>query len=105
MEEYPRAASALQGDEQERHRKAWTSWMLWLVTAAAPIMKNPAFAEEREWRLVCLCQSQQEMRVLPRPTGLAPFVEIKIGIPRTGTPEQVKELGRPLPDQLPITVL
>jgi hypothetical protein len=105
MEEYPRVASSEQGGEQERHRKAWTHWMLWLLTAVAPAMKNPAFAEENEWRLIYLATSQERMQFLPRATGLVPFVEINIGVPRTGTPEQVAALGGKLPDQLPITVL
>jgi len=79
---------------------------LWRATSAAPIMKNPAFAEEEEWRLIHILQSKWDVRFLPKPVGLVPFVELKLGTPQTGpAAPQIARLGRPLPDKLPINVL
>ncbi len=80
--------------------------LLWRVAAAAPIMKNPAFVEEQEWRLIHSLQSKWDVRFLAKPVGLVPFVELKLGTPQTGpAAHQIAHLGRPLPDKLPISVL
>jgi Protein of unknown function (DUF2971) len=92
LEEYPRAASK-HATEQAEHREAWTHVMLWRLSAIAPIMKNPAFFEEEEWRLIHLPESIATIRFLPKPTKLVPFVELKIGSPSNS------------PDHVPIKVL
>jgi hypothetical protein len=105
LEEYPRVA-AKHLSEQDEHRQAWANMLLWKATAAAPIMKNPAFAEEQEWRLIHMLQAKWDVRFLPKPIALVPYVELKLGTPQTGAfGPQVARLGRPLPDKLPIDVL
>jgi len=80
--------------------------LLWRATAAAPIMKNPAFAEEQEWRLIHMLQSKWDVRFLPKPIGLVPYVELRLGAPQVNPePAQLARLGRALPDKLPINVL
>jgi Protein of unknown function (DUF2971) len=105
LDEYPRVARRHAAAEQDEHRSAWTHMMLWMVAAVAPMMKNSAFFEEEEWRLIHLTHSQASVRFLPKPTGLVPFVELKLGIPQSGAPDQIALLGRNLPDRLPIKVL
>lgn len=103
--EYVRVADKHRAEEDE-HRRSWAHMLLWRATSAAPIMKNPAFAEEEEWRLIHILQSKWDVRFLPKPVGLVPFVELKLGTPQTGPPApQIARLGRPLPDKLPINVL
>jgi hypothetical protein len=103
--EYPKLAASLPLEAQEGHRKAWAHMLLWRVAVAAPIIKNPAFAEEEEWRLIHLPKWKENIRFLPRPTGLVPYLELKLGLSEIGTPEQIARLGRSLPDRLPIEVL
>jgi hypothetical protein len=105
LDEYPRRACRYAGANQDGHRSAWTQRMIEMLASVAPMMKNPAFFEEDEWRLIHLTHSQASVRFLPKPTGLVPFVELKLGVPQSGTPYQVELLGRNLPDRLPIKVL
>jgi hypothetical protein len=105
LEEYPRLAMRHVGSKQDEHRSACTHMMLWMLASVAPMMKNPAFDEEQEWRLIHLTHSQASVRFLPKLTGLVPFVELKLGMPQSGTPDQIALLGRSLPDSLPIKVL
>jgi hypothetical protein len=105
LDEYPRLATRHAGPKQDEHRSAWTHMMLWMAASVAPMMKNPAFFEEQEWRLIYLLDSQARVRFLPQLTRLVPFVELKLGIPQSGTPAQIALLGRNLPDRLPIRVL
>jgi hypothetical protein len=104
--EYLQAASNHPETEQDEHRHAWGHMLLWRLTAAAPIMKNPAFAEEQEWRLIHILQSKWDVRFLPKNSGLVPFTELKLGTPETSYAAPiVARLGRPIPDRLPITEL
>ncbi|WNV09779.1 DUF2971 domain-containing protein [Tardiphaga sp. 709] len=105
LAEYPKIATNHIEDEED-HRKRWAHTLLWLATAAAPIMKNPSFAEEQEWRLIHILQSKWDVRFLPKLTGLVPYVELKLGAPQsTSSSDQEHRLGKPLPDKIPITVL
>jgi hypothetical protein len=105
LDEYPRTAGKYAVEDQDEHRSNWTHVMMWELTAVAPMIKNPDFFEEKEWRLIHRSYSQASVRFVPKPTGLVPFVEIKLGSPQTGTPEETALLGRRLPDRLPIKVL
>src|SRR4029077_10194075 len=73
LQEYLRVAARHPGSDQDEHRRAWTYMLFWRLTAAAPIMKNPAFAEEQEWRLIHILQTKWDVRFLPKPIGLVPF--------------------------------
>lgn len=105
LNEYPRVASKHAGTDRDEHLAAWTRVLLWTATLVAPVMKNPAFAEEEEWRLIHIAPSRASVRFLPRLTGLAAFVELKLGTPQQGSRDHIAPLGRTLPDRLPIKVL
>ena len=105
LDEYPRRACRYAGAAQDEHRSTWTHTMIWMLSSVAPMMKNPAFFEEEEWRLIHLARSKTSVRFLSKLTGLVPFVELKLGVPQSGTPDQIELLGRNLPDRLPIKVL
>lgn len=61
--------------------------------------------EEQEWRLVQMPLLKEDIRFVPRQTGLAPFTELRLGDPQVGAPDRVVRLGRSLPDRLPIAKL
>jgi hypothetical protein len=105
LNEYPRTVSKYGVGDRDEHRRNWAHVLLWELTAVAPMMKNPAFVEEKEWRLIHRSASQASVRFAPRLTGLVAFVDIKLGLPQTGTQGETALLGRQLPDRLPIKVL
>jgi hypothetical protein len=105
LDEYVRVAAQHPETDRDKHRRAWAHTMLWRLTAAAPIMKNPAFGEEQEWRLIHMLQTKWDVRFLTKPSGLVPFVELKLGTPQPPSDHIAARLGRPLPDLLPITEL
>lgn len=103
--EYPKVA-ANHVENEAAHRTQWARTFLWLATAAAPIMKNPSFAEEQEWRLIYALQSKWDVRFLAKSIGLAPYVELELGKAQSAAdPDQTSRLKRPLPDKLPINAL
>jgi hypothetical protein len=105
LSEYQRVASIVSIDQRDEHRRDWAHMFLWRATAAAPIIKNPAFAEEAEWRLIHLPLFKEEVRFIAKQTGLSPFTELRLGEPQTGSPERLGRLGHELPDRLPIKKL
>ena len=107
LDEYQRITTTIPVNDREVHRRDWAHMFLWRAAAAAPIIKNPAFLEEQEWRLIFMPRSKEQVRFLPRSTGLAPFIELKLGTPHINVhPERLTHLGRAsLPDRLPITKL
>jgi hypothetical protein len=93
-------------ENQDEHRKAWAHMLLWQATAIAPIMKNPGFSEENEWRLIHILQSKWDVRFVTKPSGLVPFVNLMVGTPQLPVSEEhAKRIGRNPPDKLPISVL
>jgi Protein of unknown function (DUF2971) len=102
LSEYQRVAPSVPVDQRDKHRRDWAHMFLWRAAAAAPIIKNPAFAEEGEWRLIHLPLFKEDIRFIPRQTGLSPFTELRLGEPQTGSTERLARLGRELPDRLPI---
>jgi Protein of unknown function (DUF2971) len=98
LEEYLKVSHKYDGVDQEKHRKLWSHHFLFFAAGAAPVMKNPDFCEEREWRVVRLLGAKADCDFLPKATGLVPYVELRIGKPRTPT----NESDRKLPDRLPI---
>ncbi|MDH2346489.1 DUF2971 domain-containing protein [Bradyrhizobium sp. SSUT77] len=107
LSEYQKVAATIPINDRDEHRRDWAHMFLWRATAAAPLIKNPAFVEEREWRIIFRPAWKEQVRLLPRSTGLAPFVELKLGAPAAEiSSERLKHLGRAsLPDRLPITKL
>jgi hypothetical protein len=75
IQEYPKRASLSAAAQRNEHRKNWVEWLLYIAAVAAPIMKNPSFAEEEEWRLVSPSEDRSLMCFLPKLTGLVPYIE------------------------------
>lgn len=105
LSEYERIVATVPFDQRDGHRKDWAHMFLWRAAAAAPTIKNPAFVEEQEWRLIHMPLFKQDVRFVPRQTGLSPFTELRLGEPQTGISELVARLDRALPDRLPIRKL
>jgi hypothetical protein len=105
LSEYQKLAINVPLDQRDEHRKHWAHMFLWRAGAAAPIIKNPAFIEEREWRLIQMPLFKEDIRFVPRATGLSPFTELRLGDPQNGLPERSVRLGRGLPDRLPVVKL
>lgn len=84
---------------EDSKRRLWWGWFIILATQAAPMMKDPAFAAEAEWRFVMWCRSIADMDFAPRQTGLVPFTKIEFGIPRNNSK------GEKMPNLLPIKKL
>jgi len=105
LSEYQRIITSVPSDQRNEHRRDWAHMFLWRAAAAAPTIKNPAFVEEQEWRLIHMPPFKRDVRFVPRQTGLSPFTELRLGEPQTGIPELLVRLGRELPDRLPIRKL
>ena len=75
IQEYPIRAAHYRSDQRDQHRKDWVTFLLSAAAIAAPIMKNPSFAKENEWRLISFFEDRSSMCFLPKPTGLIPYVE------------------------------
>jgi hypothetical protein len=105
LSEYEKLAPNISPEHRDEHRRDWAHMFLWRATAAAPIIKNPAFEEEGEWRLIHLPNWKEDIRFIAKETGLSPFTELRLGKPQTGDPDRVARLGQELPDRLPILKL
>lgn len=107
LSEYASIAATIPADDRDEHRRDWAHIFLWRAASTAPLIKNPAFVEEQEWRLIFLPVWKEQVRFVPRLTGLAPFVELNLGVPPEEIPQdRLNYLGRAsLPDRLPITKL
>jgi hypothetical protein len=105
LSEYQKLEATMPLDQRDEHRRNWSHMFLWRAAAAAPIVKNPAFVEEQEWRLIQMPLFKEDVRFVPRQTGLSPFTELRLGEPQVGEPERLAHLGRGLPDRLPIVKL
>jgi hypothetical protein len=68
-------------------------------------MKNPAFFEEKEWRLIKPLAGLGEVKFLAKERGLSAFIPLRLGAPqKNATPQNPKHVN-PLPDLLPISVV
>jgi Protein of unknown function (DUF2971) len=107
LSEYQKLATTIPISDRDDHRRDWAHMLLWRIGAAAPMIKNPAFVEEQEWRLIFMPSLKEQVRFVPRSTGLAPFVELKLGAQQSGAhPDRLAHLGRvALADRLPVTKL
>lgn len=108
LNEYPKLAANYSGDEKTVHCQSWAQHMLWFASGLAPIMKNPAFEEESEWRTIYLLRAQREIKFVPKLKGLVPVIDMKLGEPRMLAPLPTKLPNDTLDsqsDKLPITSL
>jgi hypothetical protein len=108
LNEYPKLASKRPPAERQTHLKSWAHHLLWFSSGLAPIMKNPAFEEESEWRSIYLLRAKREAQFIAKPRGLMPVVEMKLGQPNPFVPlseELPNDTVTTFPDKLPIVSL
>ncbi|MET4173853.1 hypothetical protein ABIB99_004953 [Bradyrhizobium sp. LA6.1] len=64
------------GSDRSR-RILWWNWFVIIGAASvAPVLKNPAFQEEAEWRYIHLATENSDIEFLPRPLGLRPYIDL-----------------------------
>jgi hypothetical protein len=108
LTEYSNVAGNRDVKAREAHLEIWANHLLWFASGLAPIMKNPAFEEETEWRLIYLLRGNREITFLPKPKGLVPVVDMKLGAPQPFPAPADKLPNDALshqPDKLPIVSL
>jgi hypothetical protein len=94
LREYGSVAPKYTGADRSKHCESWAHHMLWLAAGTAPAIKNSAFIEEREWRLIKLAvpvalPGGDQVEFVPKPTGLVPYIELKVGSARPGKPDML----------------
>jgi hypothetical protein len=108
LSEYPKIAEKLDTTARAAHLENRAHHYLWFASGLAPIMKNPAFEEENEWRFIYLLRSRREVQFVAKPKGLVPVVEMRLGEPQPLAPLPEKLINDTLfsqPDRLPIVSL
>lgn len=93
---------------RQAHLENWAHHWLWFTSGLAPILKNHAFEEESEWRIIYLLRAKREVTFVPKPKGLVPVVQMKLGEPQTLNPLAAGLPNDSLmsqPDKLPIVSL
>ncbi len=106
--EYSSVAEKQDPKARSSHLENWANHLLWFASGLAPIMKNPAFEEEAEWRFFYLLRAKREATFIPKPKGLVPVVEMKLGEPQSLVPfaeELPNDVLTNQPDKLPIVSL
>lgn len=103
--EYPKLANAQPANTRDEHRRRWVAKLFQFAAQIAPVMKNPNFKEENEWRLISPLIPLGKVGFVPKPAGLVPFAKLRMG--KGQLPDQVPnpEHVQPLPDLLPIKVV
>jgi hypothetical protein len=108
LDEYPKIAEKQDAETKAAHLENWAHHLLWFAGGLAPIMKNPAFEEENEWRVIYLLKTKREAQFIPKPKGLVPVVAMKLGEPQPFIPlsqELPNDVLTSQPDRLPIVSL
>jgi hypothetical protein len=105
LKEYPTRAKARPADRHDLHRGRWVEHFFKVASNVAPVMKNPSFSEEREWRLIRPMGALGEVQFLPKERGLSPYVSLHLGTPQQNANPRNPSHVNPLPDRLPITVV
>jgi hypothetical protein len=108
LDKYPKVAEKQDSTTAKAHLENWAHHLLWFGSGLAPIMKNPAFEEENEWRLIYLLRANREIQFVPKLKGLVPVVGMKLGEPQPFVPLEINLLNDTLesqPDKLPIVSL
>ncbi|MGD0026241.1 MAG: DUF2971 domain-containing protein [Xanthobacteraceae bacterium] len=104
LEEYPKRALNYPESQKQEHLLNWAHYFLWFAAGTAPILKNPDFAEEAEWRIIFMLRSNRQVQYSPKPTGLVPFVALKMGVSQAAPPllDLAHDSLTSFPDKLPI---
>lgn len=104
LEEYPKRALNYPENKRQEHSLNWAQHFLWFAAGISPILKNPDFAEEAEWRIVFMLRSNRQVQFLSKPTGLVPFVGLKLGVTQPAPPllDLPHDTLTSFPDKLPI---
>jgi hypothetical protein len=81
--EYPKRAAPHFAELRTQHLTQWVQHFLSIASGVAPMMKNPAFREEREWRLIWALAGLGQVEFLAKERGLSPYVPLHLGVAQT----------------------
>jgi hypothetical protein len=105
--EYSRCAGA-HAASATQHLQHWVEALFLLASALGPMMKNSAFASEREWRIIHFAADASSIRYLPKSSMLSGYVSLALGQPQAypthWSPDAVGR-GEPMPPRLPLRVV
>jgi Protein of unknown function (DUF2971) len=92
-------------DDQDSYLEHWVTAFSIHIALLAPLMKDVAFSEEREWRIVYMPPYRTQVKFIPRPVVLSPYVELDIGEDNPHPTDWNKNepaLSKELPKRLPL---
>lgn len=76
-DQYPKDEADAKPDDQEIYMSNWLSWYASYASMITPVMKNKAFEQEREWRLIMM-PIYRPIKYRSRRTMLTPYLEFDI---------------------------
>jgi Protein of unknown function (DUF2971) len=92
-------------DDEDVHLKQWVAAFSIHIAYLAPLMKDAAFAEEQEWRIIYRPEYRTQVKFIPRPAVLSPYVELDVGEENPHPAEWHKDepaRSKALPKRLPL---
>jgi hypothetical protein len=78
IDQFPKDAVEMAPNDIDKFAVDWLGNYLTLATMIAPVMKNSAFAQEREWRLIAMPIKRSEIKYRNRGSLLTPYIEINL---------------------------
>jgi hypothetical protein len=78
IDQYPRDEAEISPDNDTQFAMDWLGNYLSLASVVAPVAKNTAFAQEREWRLIVMPVNASEIKYRSRGALLTPYIEIDL---------------------------
>src|SRR6266446_9879838 len=78
LEEYDRNAPARSSTDILTHLQNWTNALFARAAFIAPLMKDEAFKEEQEWRIVYPPARRAKVKFIPKPNVLSPYVDLAL---------------------------
>jgi len=108
LTEYRAISQNYPPSQQQLHLEQWQRALFLVAGQLASLVKDPAFAEEREWRIIYRATRPNEISFLAKQTMLSGFVELGLGVAQShpnALPAEDPGRKRALPDRLPIRVL
>jgi hypothetical protein len=103
IEEYCRRAAS--SGAAEGHRIEWLTKFFRVAAQVAPMIKNPKFSEEDEWRIIQPLLALGNLGFVPKPSALVPYSQLRLGTAQPAPKAPNPQLVNPLPDLLPMTVV
>jgi Protein of unknown function (DUF2971) len=108
LEEYERNAPAHLACDTMNHLENWTNALFARAAFIWPLMKDEAFEEELEWRIVYSATRRAEVKFIPKPNALSPYVDLNLrrvqSLPGAG-PTVTPTSARRFSDLLPLCQL